>query len=60
MGLIAYSGVLLLWLGFRVGLKLELRVGLLLWLRFRVGLKLELRVGCYQACDSLTGEIDPT
>ena len=43
-----------------MGLKLELRVGLLLWLRFRVGLKLELRVGCYQACDSLTGEIDPT
>ena len=39
---VAYSGVLLLWLGFRMGLKLELRVGLLLWLRFGVGLKLEL------------------
>ena len=36
---VAYLGVLLLWLGFRVGLKLELGVGLLLWLGFRVGLK---------------------
>ena len=36
------SSVLLLWLGFRVGLKLELGVGLLLWLGFRVGFKLEL------------------
>ena len=49
---VAYSGVLLLWLGFRVGLKLELRVGLLLWLGFGVGLKLELGVvlkleGCF-------------
>ena len=34
-----------MWLGFRVGLKLELRVGLLLWLGFGVGLKLELGVG---------------
>ena len=42
---VAYLGVLLLWLGFRVGLKLELRVGLLLWLGFGVGLKLELGVG---------------
>ena len=42
---VAYSGVLLLWLGFRVGLKLELRVGLLLWLGFGVGLKWELGVG---------------
>ena len=41
----AYSGVLLLFLGFRVGLKLELGVGLLLWLGFGVGLKLELGVG---------------
>ena len=37
----AYLGVLLLWLGFKVGLKLELGVGLLLWLGFEVGMKLE-------------------
>ena len=42
---IAYSSVLLLWLGFIVGLKLELKVGLLLWLELGVGLKLELGVG---------------
>ena len=30
-----------MWLGFRVGLKLELGVGLLLWLGFEVGMKLE-------------------
>ena len=42
---IAYSSVLLLWLGFIVGLKLELRVGWLLWLGFEAGLNLELGVG---------------
>ena len=34
MGLFAYSGVLLLWPGFKVDLKLEFGVGLLLWLGF--------------------------
>ena len=42
---VAYSGVLLLWLRFIVGLKLELRVGLLLWLGFGVGLLLWLGFG---------------
>ena len=42
---IAYSSVLPLWLGFKVGFKLALGVGLLLQLVFKVGLKLELGVG---------------